>query len=80
MRRKTGDLRDFCLDSSRLDIVDDGTEAVLSRHRRCVHRRSDEKRRRRRPDVTRAVAKEIMRLVEVAASDKGDGMTLDQVE
>src|SRR5262249_45497437 len=78
VERKTGDLYDFCLNSACLQIVDDGAEPVLSGHRRSLQRRSDEKRRRGRPDVTRAVVPEIVRLVEVAAGDKGDRTTFDR--
>ena len=80
MRRKTGNLYNFCLDSACLEIVDDGAESVLSGHRRRLHRRSDKKRRRGRPDVMRALVPEIMRLVQMTAGDKGYGMTVDQLE
>ena len=72
IRRKPRNPYNVRLDKSRLDIVDDGAKPVLSRHRRCLHCRSDKKCRRRRPDVTDAVVQEIMRPVEVAAGDKDD--------
>jgi len=70
--RKPRDPYNVRLYKSRLDIVDDGAKLVLSRHRRCLHRGSDKKCRRWRPDVTDAIVQEILRPVEVAAGDKAD--------
>ena len=80
MARKTGNRNDVGFDPPAGDLVNDRPEPVLSGHRRRLHPWSDKKRGRGRPDVTSAVADEIMRPVQVTAGDESDGMAPGEVE
>ena len=59
-----------------VELVNDGTEPLFTGHLRL--RRANQKARRGRPDIARALTGEITRFVQMSAGDEGNPVPPDQ--